>query len=201
MFSAFYDLCSSLSRFLVFLGYAHFPLFFFFFPSFLGFLLDMARPNPTPTLTPNSTPNPTPSASNYKSLYHWAPNNLLEETSSFTTPASIVTYRKSETCHKSRIFGKEHDKSVRIMPCRVGEPVCCDESSDPEGPFCFIYPTVFKKLSLRLPFIGFERALLTEVNVTLAQLHPNSYTEVNVDPVSLPRSYAVSGRVSILLRS
>jgi len=119
--------------------------------------------------------NLVPPSPDYKSLYRWAPSNLLEETSSFTTHARIVAYRKSEDCHKSRILGREHDKFVRVVPCRVGEPVCCDESSDPKGPFCFIYFTVLKKLSLRLPFTGFERAVLTEINVAPAQLHPNSW--------------------------
>ena len=121
---------------------------------------------------------PTPPSPNYKSLYRLAPSNLLEETSDITTHASIVAYRKSESCHKSRIFGREHDKFVRVVPCRVGEPVCCDESSDSEWPFCFIYSTVFKKISLRLSFTGFERALLTEINVAHTQLHPNSWAFV-----------------------
>jgi len=103
-----------------------------------------------------------------------SPSNLLKETSEFTTHENIVLYRKSESCHKSRIFGREHEKFVRVVPGRVDEPVCCDESSNSEGPFCFIYSTILKKLSLRLPFTSFERALLTEINVALAQLHPNS---------------------------
>ena len=101
-----------------------------------------------------TTPNhPSP---DYKSLYPWAPTNLLEETSKFTTHESIVLYRKSESCHKSRIFEREHDKFVRVVPCKADEPVCCDESSDSEGPFFFIYSTIFKKLSLCLPFAIFE---------------------------------------------
>jgi len=108
-----------------------------------------------------TTPNhPTP---DYKTLYPLDPNNLLEETPEFTTHESIVLYRKSESFHKSRIFGKEHDKFVRVVPCMVNEPICCDESSDLEGPFCFIYSTIFKKLSLHLPFSNFERGLLTEI--------------------------------------
>jgi len=67
---------------------------------------------------------------------------------------------------------------VKIVPCRVGKHVCCDESSDSEGSFCFIYSTIFRKLSLRLPFTCFERALLTEVNVAPPQLHPNSWAFV-----------------------
>jgi len=67
---------------------------------------------------------------------------------------------------------------VRVVPCRLDEPVCSDESPDPERPFCFVYSTVFKRLRLRLPLTGFEHALLTEVNVAPAQLHPNSWAFV-----------------------
>jgi len=38
-----------------------------------------------------------------------------------------------------------------------------------------MYTTVFKRLRLRLPFSGFERSLLTEINVAPAQLHPNNW--------------------------
>ena len=130
-----------------------------------------SSPSPVPTSSPVSPP----SASFYKSLYHWAPVDLLEETSIFTSLESIATYRKRQTCHPSRVFGKDHDKFVRIMTCREGEPVCADEASDPEGPLCFIYSTIFWRLGLQLPLTPFERTLLTEVNVTPAQLHPNSW--------------------------
>jgi len=50
--------------------------------------------------------------------------------------------------------------------------------SEPEGPIYFIYSTVFQRLGLRLPFTPFERALLTEVNVSPAQLHPNNWVFV-----------------------
>ena len=41
-----------------------------------------------------------------------------------------------------------------------------------------MYQTVFKRTKLRLPFTGFERALLTEINMAPAQLHPNSWAFV-----------------------
>ena len=53
--------------------------------------------------------------------------------------------------------------------------MCVDDRADPEEPFFFMYATVFKRLKLRLSFTGFERALLTEINVVPAQLHPNSW--------------------------
>jgi len=140
---------------------------FLLFPFFLASLLKMARSNllPTPPL-------------DYKSLYRWAPDDLLVETSSFTSLASIATYRKNQNCYISRIFRKEHERFERVVPSRIGEPMCSDESSNPKGPFCFVYSTVFKKLSLRLPLIGFERALLIEVNVAPTQLHPNNWAFV-----------------------
>jgi len=131
---------------------------------------------------PPSSPIPPPPASFYKSLYRWALVDLLEETSTFTTLKSIAAYRKKQSCHPSRVFGKDHDKYVRMVACREGEPVCFDEAFDPEGPFCFIYSTLFRRLGFRLPFTPFERTLLTEVNVAPAQLHPNNWMFVRAFP-------------------
>ena len=89
-----------------------------------------------------------------------------------------MTYRKKQSCHPSRVFGKDHDKFVWVVACREGEPVCSDEASDLEGLFCFIYSTIFRRLGLRLPLTPFERTLLTEVNVDPAQLHPNCWAFV-----------------------
>jgi len=55
----------------------------------------------------------------------------------------------------------------------------CRWSHEPTGgPFFFMYYTIFKRVKLRLPLTGFERTLLTEVNVAPAQLHPNSWAFV-----------------------
>jgi len=104
--------------------------------------------------------------------------DLLEETSTFISLEGIATYRKKQNCHPSRVFGKDHDKFVRIVACREGKSICSDEASDPEGPFCFIYSTIFRRLGLRLPLTPFERTLLIEVNVAPAQLHLNSWAFV-----------------------
>ena len=118
-----------------------------------------------------TTPNP-PHCIDYKSLYHWAPDNLLAETSKITSFEDIEAYKEGESSHKTRIFGKEHDRFVKALPYRKGEPVCIGESADSEDPFFYVYSTVFKRLKLRLPFTRFEHALLTKVNVAPAQLHP-----------------------------
>ena len=103
-------------------------------------------------------------------MYPWAPKTLLDETSFYTSSERVVTLRKSG-CH----FGKAHDRFVRIAACREDKPVCCDESSNPEGPFCFFYATIFKKVLLRFPLSIFEKDLLTKLNVVSAQLHPNNW--------------------------
>jgi len=81
---------------------------------------------------------------------------------------------KKNKCH----LGKESDIALRLIPCREDEHVCCDESSDPEGPFCYFYVTVFKRILLRQLLFNFEKELLTEINVAPAQLHPNSWAFV-----------------------
>jgi len=45
-------------------------------------------------------------------------------------------------------------------------------------PFFFLYATIFKRIKLRLLLTGIRRALLTEINVALAQLHPYSWAFV-----------------------
>ena len=88
----------------------------------------------------------------YKTLYPWAPNNLLEETSEYNTREKIVLYRKTEHPKKKWVFGRENDKCVRVVPCRIDDPVCCDESLNPKGPFSFFYSTIFKRFSSAYPY-------------------------------------------------
>jgi len=86
------------------------------------------------------TPNPTPSL-NYKSLYPWALDDLLAETSSLTSFESIAEYKKGETYPKSRVFGKEHNRFVKVMPCGKGESMCADESSDQRALYVSFTPS------------------------------------------------------------
>ena len=68
-----------------------------------------------------------------------------------------MLYMKSE-CPKKCIFGRENDRGLRVVSCREDEAVCCDESSDPKGPFCYFFTTFFKKVLLRLPLYNFEKS-------------------------------------------
>ena len=88
----------------------------------------------------------------YRTMYPWALENLLEETSIYTSHEEIVFYMKSERPKKC-IFGRENDRGLKLVPCREDESVCCDESSVPDGPFCYFYTTAFKKVLLCLPFV------------------------------------------------
>jgi len=63
---------------------------------------------------------------------------------------------------------------MKVVVCRMGELICSDELSDPEGSLCFFYVTFFTKILLCLPFSIFEKEILTELNVAPAQLHPNN---------------------------
>jgi len=118
-----------------------------------------------------TTLNPPPHV-NYKALYHWATEALLVETSQLNTHEDIHKYKQSESQDKFHVFEKELDAFLKVLP------VCAGDRADPNEPFFFLYTTVFKRLKLRLPFTGFECALLTEVNVALSQLHPNSWAFV-----------------------
>ena len=94
-----------------------------------------------------------------------------------TSHEQIVLYMKSQRPKKC-IFGRKNDRGLKLVPCREDESICCDESSDPDGPFCYFYTTVFKNVLLHLPLYNFEKALLTEINVAPAQLHLNSWALV-----------------------
>ena len=90
----------------------------------------------------------------------------------------INTYKQGESNDKFHVFGKELDVYLKVLPCREGVPICADDRVNLDKPFFFMYTTVFKRLRLRLPFSGFERILLTEINVASTQLHPNSWAFV-----------------------
>ena len=111
----------------------------------------------------------------YKALYHWASAELLVETSTLTFSEDVRKHRDGKPDCVGRVFGRESDAYVSVRPCGKGEPVCSDEWTNDGEPYFFLYQIVFKWIKLRLPLTGFERALLTKINVAPAQLHPNNW--------------------------
>jgi len=91
----------------------------------------------------------------YGSLYSWAKNDLLKETSYYTTRSRIKELRENGCT-----LSKRHEGFVKMVESREDEPACCDKLSDPEGPFYFFYITFFKKVLLRLHLSIFEKELL-----------------------------------------
>jgi len=99
----------------------------------------------------------------YGSIYPSAKKELLKEVSYYTIHLRLRELREND-CTMS----KKYEGCVKTVKCREGEPICCDESLDPDGPFCYFYITFFKKVLLRLPLSIFEKELLTKLNVALA---------------------------------
>jgi len=125
-----------------------------------------------------TTANPPPPRVNYKALYPWAPDELLAEYSSLTSLKDWRDHVGDPSVYQFNAFARRHDAYISVRPCNPGEPVCVDDRSNNGVPFFFFYQTVFKRIGMRFPFSGFERELLTEINVAPAQLHPNSWAFV-----------------------
>jgi len=121
-----------------------------------------------------TTANPPPPRVNYRTLYPWAPVELLDECSSLTFLQDWKDHVGDPSVYQHCAFARRHNVDISVLPCTPGEPVCGEERSNNGVPFFFFYQTVFKRIGMRLPFSGFERELLTEINVAPAQLHPNS---------------------------
>ena len=134
------------------------------------------------------TDNPPPPNVNYKSLYPWASDELLAETSTLTSIADWRAHLDSEPKFKGRAFGRESDAYISVRPCTEGKPVCMDSRANEGEPFFFFYQTVFKRIRQCLPFNSFERELLIEINVAPAQLHPNSWAFIRALSHGIARS-------------
>jgi len=91
----------------------------------------------------------------YSFAYHWAKKELLKETSYYTTRLRIRELREARCC-----LSKKHEGFVKVVECKEGEPICCDESSDSDGPFCFFYATFLKKVLLCLPLSIFLKGVV-----------------------------------------
>ena len=126
-------------------------------------------------------------------MYPWAKNDLLKETSYYTTHLRLRELRENGCT-----MNKRYESHVKTVECREGKLICCDESSDPEGPFCFFYATFFKKVLLHLALSIFEKELLTKLNVSLAQLHPNSWAFIRAF-IILCTQFGISPSIGVFL--
>ena len=122
-----------------------------------------------------TTANPPPQGINYRAHYPWASDELLAECSTLTTVEDVENHLGDPRLYNFNAFSSRHDTHISVCHATPGESVCVDDRPNDGKPFFFLYQTVFKRTSLRLPFSGFERELLTEINVAPAQLHPNSW--------------------------
>lgn len=105
----------------------------------------------------------------YDSQYPWASLKLRRETTSLSSERKIKLFRER------RALCKNEESDVVIGTCELDEPICRDGTLPPLQTFTFIYATLFECLDFRLPFNDFEKGLLTSLNVSPAQLHPNSW--------------------------
>jgi len=122
-----------------------------------------------------TTANPPPQRINYRAHYPWASDELLAECLTLATVEDVENHLGDPRFFKFNAFSSRHDSHIFVRHCTHGEPVCVDDRSNGGKPFFFLYQTVFKRTGLRLPFSGFEREFLTEINVALSQLHPNNW--------------------------
>jgi len=125
-----------------------------------------------------TTANPPPSKVNYRALYPWASDELLEEYSCLVSTKAWRDHVGQSSAYDHRAFAKRHDDDITVFPCTLGEPVCGDERANNGVPFFYFYQVVSKRIGMRLPFSRFKRELLTEINIAPAQLHPNGWAFV-----------------------
>jgi len=83
-------------------------------------------------------------------MYPWVKNDILKETSYYTTRLHIRELRENGCT-----LSKRHEGFAKTVECRDDQPVCCDESSDQDGLFSFFYATFFKKGPLASSFVDF----------------------------------------------
>jgi len=105
----------------------------------------------------------------YASLYSWARDDLLEETFIYTTRLKLKELRESQA------LSKTCKNWVKVKMCNKGEPMCLNESANKDGPFYFMYDTLFIKSGLCFPLEMFEKEIIAIMNVSLAQLHLNGW--------------------------
>jgi len=88
----------------------------------------------------------------YGSMYPWAKKEFLKEISYYKTHLRLRELRENG-CTMS----KKYEGFVKTIECREGEHICCDESSDSNGPFFYFYATFFKRFFFAFPCPSLKR--------------------------------------------
>jgi len=76
---------------------------------------------------------------NYRALYPWAPDELLDEYSSLVSTKAWRDHVGKSNVYDHRAFAKRHDEDIAVLPCTLGEPVCGDEWANNGVPFFYFY--------------------------------------------------------------
>jgi len=86
-----------------------------------------------------TTSNLPPPKINYRALYPWAPDELLDEYSSLVSSNAWRDHVGESSTYDHRAFAKRHDEDIVVLPCTLGEPVCGDERANDGVPFFYFY--------------------------------------------------------------
>ena len=102
-------------------------------------------------------------------MYPWGPENLLEETSIYTTRDQIVNLKK-EKCQLKYRFGRESDIDFRIIPKeRMSQSVAMSPRT------LMIHFAIFIPLPLRKFSFGYPCTLLKKSSLPRSTLPQPSY--------------------------
>ena len=68
-----------------------------------------------------------PPKTNYKALYKWASNDILNECTTLTTFEAVENHRGDPHLYNFNAFCRTHDAHISVRPGRPEEPVCVDD--------------------------------------------------------------------------
>jgi len=84
-----------------------------------------------------TTANPSLPKFNYKALYSWASDELLEESSTLTSMKDWRDHIEGSGVYQYHAFARRHDEYITVLPCIPSEPVCGDERANNGLPSSF----------------------------------------------------------------
>ncbi|KOM29739.1 hypothetical protein LR48_Vigan758s000600 [Vigna angularis] len=103
----------------------------------------------------------------------WAPH----DPSRYASPYAFRKELEWRVRRTHIVRDMEDSRLIRAEVSLLNERVFFEKRSSPDD-FFYMYVTFFTHLFIRVPFTKFQMAILREVNVAPAQLHPNSWAAV-----------------------